>query len=61
VVAANKSDAKFKISEDVIRQVLEVSMDVPVYPTVAYDRECALSLLRLLVSLIEGKRVLTLK
>lgn len=55
IISANKADGKKVIPEKVVREVLKVPPDIPVYPTTALDRRSALNLIKSLVDLIERR------
>jgi small GTP-binding protein len=52
VIAANKYDRENKLSLDAIRHALKVPETVPIYPTIAYDRDSVVNVLEALINLI---------
>ncbi|MCD6591634.1 MAG: ATP/GTP-binding protein [Thaumarchaeota archaeon] len=53
VISANKADCEKGLSEEAIREALNVPREVPVHPTIALRKDSALELVKLLVDLIE--------
>ncbi|MEM3793960.1 MAG: ATP/GTP-binding protein [Candidatus Bathyarchaeia archaeon] len=53
VIAANKADGGNIIPEKVMRHALKASLEIPVIPTIALDRESAMNLLRFLLGMIK--------
>ena len=56
VISANKADGEKLVSRETIRLVLKAPKNIPIHYTIAIRRESALEILRLLMSLIEGKK-----
>lgn len=55
VISANKVDGEKVLSENTIREALDVPPDVPICPTVALDHSSALNLVNLLLNLIKKR------
>ena len=54
VIAANKYDKEKKLSLDVIRSALKVPDPVPIYPTIAYNRDSVVNVLEALIGAIQS-------
>ncbi|MCL7389854.1 MAG: GTP-binding protein [Thaumarchaeota archaeon] len=61
VIAANKYDKEKKLSLDIIRSALKVPELVPIYPTIAYNRDSVFNVLEALITLIQNNSPITVK